>query len=82
MYAHEYICIFTKYEYFMCFLIYRFFFHFFSSSGQVHILGSVGSMTGLVLITLVKTKSNSSKGPTQPRAFRENGLPSEKEILG
>ena len=39
---------FTKYEYFMYFLVSR----FFASSGLVHILGFVGLMTGPVLKTL------------------------------
>ena len=56
MYAHEYICFFTKYEYFMYFLVSQFFTRFFSGSGPVsdpvHILGFAGSMTGPVLITL------------------------------
>ena len=39
---------FTKYEYFMYFLVSR----FFVGSGSVHILGFAGSMTGPVLITL------------------------------
>ena len=53
MYAHEYICFFTKYEYFMYFLVSRFFTRFFAGSGLVHILGFVGSMTGPVSITLL-----------------------------
>ena len=52
MYAHEYICFFTKYEYFMYFLVSRFFTRFFAGSDPVHILGFAGSMTGPVLITL------------------------------
>ena len=48
MYAHEYICFFTKYEYFMYFLVSR----FFAGSGPVHILGFAGLMTGPVPITL------------------------------
>ena len=48
---------FTKYEYFMYFLVSRFFTWFFAGSGPVsgpvHILGFAGSMTGLVPITLV-----------------------------
>ena len=39
MYAHEYICFFTKYEYFMYFLVSRFFTRFFAGSGLVHIFG-------------------------------------------
>ena len=53
MYAHEYICFLTKYEYFMYFLVIRFFTWFFAGSGPVHILGFAGSMTGLVPITLL-----------------------------
>ena len=57
MYAHEYICCFTKYEYFMYFLVSRFFTRFFAGSGpvsgSVHILGFAGSMTGPVPITLL-----------------------------
>ena len=57
MYAHEYICFFTKYEYFMYFLVSRFFTRFFAGSGPVsgpvHILGFIGSMTGPVPITLL-----------------------------
>ena len=49
MYAHEYICFFTKYEYFMYFLVSR----FFTGSGPVHILGFTGSMIGPVPITLL-----------------------------
>ena len=57
MYAHEYICFLTKYEYFMYFFIDW----FFSGSdlgsspvsGLVHILGSTNSITGLVVITLI-----------------------------
>ena len=56
MYAHEYICFFTKYEYFMYFLVSRFFTRFFAGSGSifgsVHILGFAGLMTGSVPITL------------------------------
>ena len=56
MYAHEYIYVFfTKYEYFMYFFVYRFFSRYFSGSGPVHILGSTGSMTSPVLITLVRS---------------------------
>ena len=55
MYAHEYIGFFTKYEYFMYFLVSRFSTRFFAGSGPVHILGFVGSMTGQVPITLVDT---------------------------
>ena len=58
MYAHEYICFFTKYEYFMYFLIRQFFNWFFVGfspvSGLVHILGFASSMTGPVPITLVR----------------------------
>ena len=50
MYAHEYICFFTKYEYFMYFLVSQFFTRFFAGSGPVHILGFVGSMTGPIHI--------------------------------
>ena len=53
MYAHEYICFFTKYEYFMYFLVSRFFTRFFAGSGPVHILGFAGLMTGPVPITLL-----------------------------
>ena len=53
MYAHEYICFFTKYEYFMYFLVSR----FFVGSGPVHILGFAGSMTGPVPITLVQSQN-------------------------
>jgi len=49
-----YICFFTKYEYFMYFLVSRFFTRFFAGSGPVHILGFAGSMTGPVPITLDK----------------------------
>ena len=45
---------FTKYEYFMYFLVSQFFTRFFAGSGPVHILGFAGSMTGLVLITLIE----------------------------
>ena len=41
---------FTKYEYFMYFLVSQ----FFAGSGPVHILGLIGSMTGPVPITLVR----------------------------
>ena len=58
MYAHEYICFFTKYEYFMYFLVSRFFTRFFSGSGPVHILGFAGSMTGPVPITLEHTRAH------------------------
>ena len=51
MYAHEYIYFFTKYEYFMYFLVNR----FFAGSGPVHILGFAGSMTGPVPITLLRS---------------------------
>ena len=54
MYAHESICFFTEYEYFMYFLVSRVFTQFFANSGSVHILGFVGSMTGPVSITLVR----------------------------
>ena len=46
---------FTKYEYFMYFLVSRFFTRFFAGSDPVHILGFVGSMTGPVPITLFQT---------------------------
>ena len=46
---------FTKYEYFMYFLVNRFFTRFFAGSGPVHILGFAGSMTGPVPITLDET---------------------------
>ena len=41
---------FTKYEYFMYFLVSWFFTRVFTSSGPVHILGFTDSMTGLVHI--------------------------------
>ena len=44
---------FTKYEYFMYFLVSQFLTRFFAGSGPVHILGFVGSMTGPVPITLL-----------------------------
>ena len=48
---------FTKYEYFMYFLVSRFFTRFFAGSGPVHILGFAGSMTGPVPITLVQSQN-------------------------
>ena len=54
MYAHEYICFFTKYEYFMYILVSLFFTRFFASFGPVHILGFAGSMTIPVPITLLQ----------------------------
>ena len=65
MYAHEYICFFTKYEYFMYFLVNRFFTQFFVGSSPIHILGFVGSMTGSVPITLVVTKVNIKEAVNQ-----------------
>ena len=44
---------FTKYEYFMYFLVNWFFTQVFAGSGPVHILGFAGLMTGSVPITLV-----------------------------
>ena len=49
---------FTKYEYFMNFLVSRFFTQFFAGSGPVHILGFAGSMTGPVPITLEHTRAH------------------------
>ena len=53
---------FTKYEYFMYFLVSRFFTRFFAGSGPVsgpvHILGFAGSMTGPVPITLEHTRAH------------------------
>jgi hypothetical protein len=37
--AHEYICLFSKFEYFIYFLVTPFFGLFFSSIGLVHIFG-------------------------------------------
>jgi hypothetical protein len=37
--AHEYICIFSKFEYFMYFWLTGFMVQFFSDSGPVHIFG-------------------------------------------
>ena len=56
----SYVCtriymFFTKYEYFMYFLVSRFFTRFFASSGPVHILCFAGSMIGPVPITLCIT---------------------------
>ena len=62
MYAHEYICFFTKYEYFMYFLVSRFFTPFFVSSGLVHILGFVGSMIHPVTITLLSVSALEDAG--------------------
>ena len=73
MYAHELICFFTKYEYFMYFLVNRFFTRFFVSSGPVsvpvHILGFTGSMIGRVPITLggIQGKIHSTKILTERR---------------
>ena len=56
MYAHEYICFFTKYEYFMYFLVYRIFpgFGFFPVLVWFTFWAFASSITGLVLITLIE----------------------------
>ena len=56
---------FTKYEYFMYFLVSRFFTWFFAGSGLVHILGFAGLMTGPVPITLISICQMSTISTTQ-----------------